>query len=997
MDIKKDDLLINPPKQFRPISLWAWNTRLYKEETARQIAQMDEAGTGGVVIHARGGLRTGYMGHEWMENIRMAVAACQRRGMAIWCYDEYGKPSGNAAGSVSGMGEKYQQKYLRCSITPLKQGVKPIASIPVHGRLYYFYYEVNENYVDFLEPKVTEAFLRSVHQQYKRRLGSYIESLAGFFTDEPQISSGGYPWTPSLPAEYQKQYEESLLEKLPDLFFHSETAYRTRIRFWRLITELFAKRYTKQVAGWCHENGLQLTGHLAYEKTMTGQLTANGTCMPQYACFDIPGIDWPGRRVSDCLTVLQAASVAHQLGKRQILSESFAMCGWNVSFEELRRIAEYQMVHGVTLLCQHLAPYSLGGIRKRDAPAALFVQQPWWKEYRHFNDFISRVGMLLTLGNVHFSVLVLHPQQSAWALYDGSETSRAEIDRLNSALRSTVQTLEHAQIPFHLGDDQMLSQHASIEGNRLCVGAQRYRAVIISPCLSLDARVAALLAQFAQNGGTILCAEAEEPKAQAAVGIPYLSDGVSCANLRRLAGGFLRVPLHQIAQALPSGCRPFSLKRPDGSPAVGIAATVRDFDREGVRMCYFVNLQAHATPLTIRVKGAAAVRFDPSTGKRSPVPSVQEEGTLCFSIMLEPHGSAIFFVFEKLHPSLARRKKAAASAPLASIRPCLSPTWEILRSDLNAITLDRCDCSFNGVHVEKNIPAIEITERACMLGQPVELRLTYRFQISQSLDGPFFLVCEPPKNFRFTINGHLARQTPRGFYRDPAFEKLNITKWIQLGENELCMETCFQQYDSVYRNFQAAKCGFEAIRNRLTYEEEIEAVYLLGHFRVDTPGDFQPGRREDSLYQGHFSLVRPSPIVYAGDLAKQGFPFFSGQITLRNTFRLTQEECVGRCLRFAKRGATVLAVRVNGKPAGKLFWQPYEIDLSRFLLEGENTIEITLTGSLRNLLGPHHLKHGESYSVSPGSFYRRSSVWRGEDNPDWTDDYSFVEFGIFLV
>lgn len=48
-----------------------------------------------------------------------------------------------------------------------------------------------------------------------------------------------------------------------------------------------------------------------------------------------------------------------------------------------------------------------------------------------------------------------------------------------------------------------------------------------------------------------------------------------------------------------------------------------------------------------------------------------------------------------------------------------------------------------------------------MLGQPVELRLTYRFQISQSLDGPFFLVCETPKNFRFTINGKLARLTPR--------------------------------------------------------------------------------------------------------------------------------------------------------------------------------------------------------------------------------------------
>ena len=150
MDIKKDDLLVNPPKQFRPIPLWSWNARLCKEKTARQIAQMEEAGIGGVVIHARGGLRTGYMGHEWMENIRTAAAACQRRGMAAWCYDENGWPSGSAGGLVSGMGGKYQQKYLRCSNTQPKRGVKPIASILVQGRLCYFYYEINENYVDFL-------------------------------------------------------------------------------------------------------------------------------------------------------------------------------------------------------------------------------------------------------------------------------------------------------------------------------------------------------------------------------------------------------------------------------------------------------------------------------------------------------------------------------------------------------------------------------------------------------------------------------------------------------------------------------------------------------------------------------------------------------------------------------------------------------------------------------------------------------------------------------
>ncbi|UKI35919.1 MAG: hypothetical protein L6V93_17995 [Clostridiales bacterium] len=38
--------------------------------------------------------------------------------------------------------------------------------------------------------------------------------------------------------------------------------------------------------------------------------------------------------------------------------------------------------------------------------------------------------------------------------------------------------------------------------------------------------------------------------------------------------------------------------------------------------------------------------------------------------------------------------------------------------------------------------------------------------------------------------------------------------------------------------------------------------------------------------------------------------------------------------------------------------------------EGANELEITITNNLRNLLGPHHLKAGESYSVGPASFFK---------------------------
>ena len=59
-------------------------------------------------------------------------------------------------------------------------------------------------------------------------------------------------------------------------------------------------------------------------------------------------------------------SAAAQTGRRQILSETFALCGWAVSFADLKWLAQWQFVHGVNFLCQHLEGYSLRGIRKRE-------------------------------------------------------------------------------------------------------------------------------------------------------------------------------------------------------------------------------------------------------------------------------------------------------------------------------------------------------------------------------------------------------------------------------------------------------------------------------------------------------------------------------------------------------------------------------------------------------------------------------------------------------
>ena len=89
-------------------------------------------------------------------------------------------------------------------------------------------------------------------------------------------------------------------------------------------------------------------------------------------------------------------------------------------------------------------------------------------------------------------------------------------------------------------------------------------------------------------------------------------------------------------------------------------------------------------------------------------------------------------------------------------------------------------------------------------------------------------------------------------------------------------------------------------------------------------------------------------------------------------------------------------VSVNGETCGPAAWAPFEMDLTAHLRQGENTLSVTLYGSLRNLYGPHHHITGERYDVGPSSFTDKpgwAERFLTEENI-WTDRYCFAEFGM---
>jgi hypothetical protein len=113
-----------------------------------------------------------------------------------------------------------------------------------------------------------------------------------------------------------------------------------------------------------------------------------------------------------------------------------------------------------------------------------------------------------------------------------------------------------------------------------------------------------------------------------------------------------------------------------------------------------------------------------------------------------------------------------------------------------------------------------------------------------------------------------------------------------------------------------------------------------------------------------WKIVPAAPLA-AGEWTSMKLPFYSDRVSYSADFTLE-----GGRRQFVRLGAwhgTVAEVRVNGASAGIIGWQPYELEITNLVKPGTNRVEVVVTGSLKNLLGPHHGKINKGL-VSPNSF-----------------------------
>lgn len=1012
-------LFQNPPAAYRATPFWAWNCDMTPQMLTKQIDILKEMGLGGFHMHSRSGMAVPYLSDRFMGLVKACVEKARENGMLAWLYDEDRWPSGAAGGLVT-KDERYRSRYLLFTTKPQDDGellaayaVKlypdgTLRETDMVGEDYvpadndtivrYAYLCVqqpspwynNQAYLDTLNPAAVKKFIEVTHERYAECVGGDFGGIIpAMFTDEPQFSrkktlgfaqSSGVatlPWTPDFAETFKKKYAEDILHAIPELFWElpGVNTSLARYHYHEHISERFATAFADQVGQWCAAHNLYLTGHMMEEPTLRSQTEALGEVMRSLSAFQLPGIDMLCDRY-EYTTAKQAQSIAHQYGREGVLSELYGVTGWHFDFRGHKLQGDWQAALGVTVRVPHLSWVSMRGAAKRDYPASISYQSPWYKEYPIIEDHFARVNTALVRGKPHIRVGVLHPVESYWMLYGPAEQTHAQREELDEKFQSLTGWLLNNLIDFNYISEALLPSQSTADAGSdpvLKVGEMEYDVVIAPAMKTMRSTTVDVLFDFQKRGGTLIFAG----------GMPAFQDAAKTGNPNKLDVWSRRVPFEKTA--ILDALEPYrfvDVRNERGIRPETMLHQVRvDSDSRWLFLCSGVPAKnpdvAPGYPLTIRVKGDwKPTLYDTLTGGISPMPCSYKNGCTLIRVQANIHDSFLF----KLDPAeagviaeaaLSQKDDDSLPQEFGDVRQAVPndlyrtarrtirfmDTLEVSLSEPNVLLLDQADYALDGgewrprmeiLRIDRTVrKEINYTDRSGQLPQPwtvpelskFEHYLKLRFTIHSEVDvASPKLALESPKLCQLWLDGAPVANSPDGWFVDEAIETVRLPD---------------------------IKAGDHALEVRMPIGQRLgpEWMYLLGDFGVRVSGSLAV-------------LTPPVKRLGFGDWSTQGLPFYAGNVTYKMPFTVSPESSGRIVVEATQYRAPLLSAVLDGKPLGKIIFAPYRLEAHT--APGEHLIEITAYGNRANAFGSVHDANPQTTWFGPGAWQTEGMVWADE-------------------
>ncbi len=967
-------LFADPPSEYRSAPLWDWNEQITEEGIDFQMKEFKKVGIGGVFVHPRPGLLTEYLSDDWFRLFDYTVQLGKELDMKVWIYDENSYPSGFAGGHVPAeMPDSYKhgtglRVYVRETVdvlpsddleVVLKQTENGFVDITGSienekgntGTYYLFEKTYPErspwyggfSYVDLLYKGVSDKFLEiTMTDGYERNAADFGTTISGIFTDEPNLeaamSEGAFMrWTPDLWDAFQERWDYDLRLNLPSLIEETGDWRKVRHDYYELILELFIDRWAKPWSEYCDENELKWTGH--YWEHGWPEPTHGFDEAAFYIWHQQPGIDMLGNRLEkDGLggqfgndrAVRELRSAANQAGRIRTLSETYGGGGWELNFEEQKRLVDWQCVLGVNFVNQHLSYYSLNGVRKFDYPPSFSYHEPWWDQYKLMGDYIGRVSMAMSAGEQINQILVLQPTTSAW-MYFSRKVKNSSIYGIRDGFKNFVYRMEQQHLEYDLGSEYVIKTLGSVNGDKFTVGRRDYSLVVIPAEMeNMDGPTFELLADYLKKGGEILSFRRNILRV----------DGEISSAVNELANSFpeqwiFKVNLEDPVALNMLGSSEFEMKDQTQN---GMLYHQRRILDDGQLLFVANSHKTKRASAELSVKGTYVIKLDLVSGEEYSYPSRIENGKASFHIDLDPVGSALFVITDKKPEHLKEYRQPTTGKLVAG-----NGEVKVARESDNIMMINYLDL-LSSQSDKKELYFMDgliglFNENGIEMGNPWQHKIQYKkdylaldslfdsssgfeasyhFEINENLGetamNSIRAVVERPELWQVHINGEEVSKQEGSFWIDKDFPVFALGAYLKTGKNTLTLKA-----------------------PRMHILAEVMPVYLLGDFLV------QPGNKGFEMCGGDISAM--------GSWREAGLPFYSQKVAYSQNFNVSKTENTFYKVRMNNWNGSVSEVWVNGKPAGVISWQPNELDVTSWLTEGENEVVVKVTGSLKNTFG----------------------------------------------
>lgn len=568
---------ISPDVSYSPVYSWVWNGPLSKEETDKGLQEMQRLGMRAFYILPEPvGFRPSsqptfldpdYLTPAYFEHYKYVIEKAKELGMQCWFYDEGGWPSGSACGKLLLEHPEYARRGLGCRKIEYKAGDRYAPSDEdaaaafidgtkmieagfafgcdtvvdeYYSKRFAFQAAGCADYPDLTMKEATKTFIEMTHQQYKKHLGEDFGSFIDVvFTDEP--CAPPIPFRKELCDIYEEKYGESILPYLPVLLnvdYVTDDNIHIRRRWFDLCSRLFCENFMLECKKWSNEHGMKFSGHLDDDDTFKGCMGGRSYhLMRGLRCMDMPGVDaiwrqiFPGEKrfvegiecAANRFFPRYASSAAAQIGEDLAMTEILGVYGNSTTFDQIRFVAGFHAVRGVTVLNPMSFAYSNKGFQM--LVGGMFSEtKACHADMPVFNRYAERLSYVCSCGDRVCDTALYYPVCDAWGGRDMQAVGE-EYEALGFALEAKA-------VDFDILDDDVLDGATGVENGVIKFGKATYRKIYIPKNAYISDRTAEVLKTFTDNGGQVYYS-AEGAKSN----VEFTSDCAKIRTMKRIADG----------------------------------------------------------------------------------------------------------------------------------------------------------------------------------------------------------------------------------------------------------------------------------------------------------------------------------------------------------------------------------------------------------------------------------------------------------------------------